>query len=132
MLYERQLHAHTGGPLLGSRTLLRLHRALKFVMLFMKHVSADTSAERTVADIAYEAYEKSLANYHPWLLRHTAKVAVYALPSRDVLFSKLYPGSYDRRTAHAHKRLNNVSETIEKLYSDVDVLFTKYEMHDLP
>merc|ERR1712142_720480 len=33
MLHERQIHENTGAPLIGSRTLLRLHRALKFIML---------------------------------------------------------------------------------------------------
>jgi len=130
MLYERQHNMDTGAPLFGSRTLLRLHRALKFVMLFMKQISVTNENQKAVSDIAYKAYEESLANYHPWFLRHTAKVAVYALPSRHELFTKLYPGCYN--VEKSHEQLNNVSETIQRLYSNVDVLFTKYNLHDLP
>jgi len=130
MLYEKQIHKNTGAELLGSRTLLRLHRALKFVMLFMKEVSRLDEQEREVSDIAYKAYEDSLANFHPWFLRHTAKLAVYALPSRHELLTKLYPGCYN--VHKSHEQLHHVSETIQRLYSNVDTLFTKYQLHDLP
>ena len=130
MLYERQIHKNTGAPLLGSRTLLRLHRALKFVMLFMKQVSELNKKEQALSDIAYKAYEESLANFHPWFLRHTAKIAVYALPSRQELLTKLYPGCYN--VDKSHQQLHHTSQTIERLYSNVDVLFTKYNLHDLP
>merc|ERR1712168_17333 len=130
MLYERQIHETTGAPLVGSRTLLRLHRALKFVMLFMQQVSQLNEQEQAVSDIAYKAYEESLANYHPWFLRHTAKLAVYALPSRHELLTKLYPGCYN--VHKSHEQLHQASQTIQRLYSNVDVLFTKHNLHDLP
>jgi len=130
MLYEKQLHQSTGAPLLRSRTLLRLHRALKFVMLFMKEVSNQEAQEQPVPDIAYKAYKESLGNFHPWFLRHTAKLAVYALPSRHELLTKLYPGCYN--VHKSHEQLHHVSETIQRLYFNVDTLFTKYQLHDLP
>merc|ERR1712212_1023064 len=74
--------------------------------------------------------EKSLANYHPWFLRHTAKLAVYALPSRHELLTKLYPGCYN--VHKSHEQLHQASQTIQRLYSNVDGLFTKHNLHDLP
>jgi len=129
MVYEQRVYTNTGAQMLGSRTLLRLHRALKFVMLFMKEVADLNETQRPVPDIAYKAYEQSLANFHPWFLRSTAKVAVYALPSRRQLLLKLYPGC--QNTYKTQHQLHQVSETIQRLYSNVDLLFTKYNLHEL-
>jgi hypothetical protein len=37
----------------------------------------------------HEAYEKSLAQYHTWLIRKAVGVAVYAVPSRETLLKHL-------------------------------------------
>lgn len=34
---------------------------------------------------AGEAYSKTIAQFHPWLVRKTVGVAVYAVPSREYL-----------------------------------------------
>jgi len=128
MLYERKLNIATGAELLGARTLLRLHRALKFVMLFVEKIS-DSSNHESVSTIAYQSYTDSLGSYHSWFLRHTAKLAVYALPSKRELLRKLYPGS---KIDVSQNKLKPVCETLKHLYFSLDRLFTKYNLQDLP
>ncbi|RWS05329.1 Glycolipid transfer protein domain-containing protein 1-like protein, partial [Dinothrombium tinctorium] len=71
----------------GSRTLLRLHRALEFIALFMLELSKLENNAAT-GSIARECYKKSLSKYHPWYIQKTASVAMYTLPSRQDLITR--------------------------------------------
>ena len=106
-------HAPAGGKLpSGARTLLRLHRALEFVVLFLGKASLtstrvvfslailDSSSfaagkvkeapeESGTSGIARESYDATLAKYHPWLIRKGANMAMYLLPSRKTLVSSM-------------------------------------------
>lgn len=56
-------------------------------MLLIEYIitkEADTMGKST-----HEAYEKTLAQYHPWVLRKAVGVAVYAVPTKDVLVQKM-------------------------------------------
>jgi hypothetical protein len=68
----------------GARTLLRLHRALAFVVDFFRSV-ADVEDDAKTSGLAQTAYKDTLAKYHPWLVQKTALVAMYALPTRKNL-----------------------------------------------
>ncbi|CAG7838302.1 unnamed protein product [Allacma fusca] len=72
----------------GARTLLRLHRSLIFVSQFL-----DKSLEINDVDgtthICKAAYDNTLARYHPWLIKKGAHMAMYALPTKYDLFTKV-------------------------------------------
>ncbi len=54
----------------GCRTLLRLHRALAFISLFLSQMclAADDASS---ASIACNAYSATLARFHSWPVRYT-------------------------------------------------------------
>ena len=53
----------------GSRTLLRLHRALKMVSLILSKISKDEDGSK-MSNIAYESYHGSpMPEHHPWVRR---------------------------------------------------------------
>ena len=52
----------------GSRTLLRLHRALEYIYEFLGSLE-DIDDETYVGQVSKDAYEKSLMKYHPWIVQ---------------------------------------------------------------
>ena len=51
----------------GSRTLLRLHRALKMVSILLQKIAADEHSGN-MSTIAYESYHGSpMPEHHPWV-----------------------------------------------------------------
>ena len=52
----------------GSRTLLRLHRALEYIIGFL-HKLDDIEDEGYCSVISREAYEATLMKYHPWVVQ---------------------------------------------------------------
>lgn len=72
----------------GSRTLLRLHRGLDFIRVFMRELGELQSTDKT-CHVCQESYDKTLAQYHPWLIRKGAKVAMYTLPNKEHLLKRV-------------------------------------------
>lgn len=72
----------------GSRTLLRLHRGLDFIRLFLKRIS-ELKEDDNTAQVCKECYEATLAKYHTFVIRKGAKLAMYAMPNRDELLKKV-------------------------------------------
>lgn len=62
----------TGGKLLpnGSRTLLRLHRALAFISSFLSQMRLAPD-DASSATIAWNAYSVTMARFHSWPVRCT-------------------------------------------------------------
>ena len=52
----------------GSRTLLRLHRALEYVYEFLSCLE-DLEDDTYLGQVSKDAYEKSLQKYHPWIVQ---------------------------------------------------------------
>lgn len=59
-----------------------------FIKLFLQKVSELQDEDKTCA-VCQEAYNSTLANFHPWIIRKGATVAMYALPSRGSLLQKV-------------------------------------------
>ncbi|XP_046432065.1 ceramide-1-phosphate transfer protein isoform X2 [Neodiprion pinetum] len=72
----------------GSRTLLRLHRGLDFISEFLRQLGELSDGDKTSA-CCQDAYNKTLAKHHPWIIRKGAVVAMYAMPTRELLFKKV-------------------------------------------
>ncbi|XP_015371383.1 PREDICTED: ceramide-1-phosphate transfer protein [Diuraphis noxia] len=72
----------------GSITLLRLHRGLEFIILFMSkliHLQPDDSTKHC----AQEAYNQTLARHHTWIIRNGALFAMNFLPCQKVLYKQV-------------------------------------------
>ncbi|KAJ8886005.1 hypothetical protein PR048_012211 [Dryococelus australis] len=71
----------------GCRTLLRLHRGLEFIREFLKGIGELQDNDKT-SGVCQNAYNNTLAKHHPWVIRKSAVVAMYALPTRKALLLK--------------------------------------------
>lgn len=116
-------------PLSGSRTLLRLHRALAFTMLFMKKLS-ESSDNDSSSSMASDAYNQSLANFHPWLIRKAAVWAMYTLPNVGDLTKKISAPNMDKD--EAKRLLKEVTEVIKPVYDITEELYSSHDLHGLP
>lgn len=108
----------------GSRTLLRLHWALEFILEFMSKVSQSTDHDKT-SHIASEVYNRTLSKHHPWLTRKLAALAMYLLPSRKDLISAMCKQDYKTvlelldKVVHAG---NEVYGRVDRVLRDNDLL----------
>jgi hypothetical protein len=59
-----------------------------FIKLFLQKVSELQDEDKTCG-VCQEAYNSTLANFHPWIIQKGATVAMYALPTRGGLLQKV-------------------------------------------
>jgi hypothetical protein len=68
---DTSLFLPSGKPLPnGCRTLLRLHRALAFISVFLSEMRTAPN-DASSASIAWSAYSATLARFHLWPVRYT-------------------------------------------------------------
>ncbi|XP_050098448.1 ceramide-1-phosphate transfer protein [Anopheles aquasalis] len=110
----------------GSRTLLRLHRGLDFIQEFLKRIG-ELEADAKTNGVCQAAYNDTLAQFHPWIIRKGANVAMYALPTRDQLLEKVCLD-----VTVAIDLLPEMLAVTRKVYDRTQDLYTKYDLHGLP
>ncbi|XP_063173503.1 ceramide-1-phosphate transfer protein [Candoia aspera] len=114
-------------PSSGCRTILRLHRALRWLHLFLEGLRTSNPSSKTSA-LCTDAYNASLANYHPWIVRKAATMAFYALPTRDAFLENMKVGT----TEAAIEMLSEALPSISKVYDITEDLYTQHKLLDLP
>lgn len=85
--------ARRSGPLhsnSGCRTVLRLHRALHWLQLFLECLRTSSEDART-STLCTEAYSAMLAAYHSWI-RQAVTVTFCALPLGKVFLDAMIVG----------------------------------------
>lgn len=112
----------------GSRTLLRLHRALEFISMFMRSLGKATPTDKT-SSLAQSAYQDTLSKYHPWLIQKGAMLAMYTLPYRDELIKKVCGNSYIDEVNPLMGKLADAADTV---YNRTQKLYAQYDLLDLP
>lgn len=108
----------------GCRTLLRLHRALRWLELFLERLRTSTEESKTSA-MCSEAYNESLSQHHAWIIRKAAGVAFCALPGRPTFFEVMNVGTPEQVVAmlgDAIPLISEVYQVTEDLYSQNDLL----------
>ncbi|XP_053321095.1 glycolipid transfer protein domain-containing protein 2 isoform X2 [Spea bombifrons] len=111
----------------GCRTLLRMHRALKWLEDFLYKVGTSPGQEKT-SELCAESYHKTLAHHHSWFIRQVAEVAFLALPPLE----KMYEVVCVKDQAEARVVLLTTVDAIVKVYNITQELYTDNEMLDLP
>ncbi|KAL4631432.1 ceramide-1-phosphate transfer protein-like isoform X1 [Arapaima gigas] len=115
----------------GCRTLLRLHRALLWLQLFLEKV-AESAAEgrelRSVSELCREAYLEALAHHHSWVARQAASMAFAVMPDRDALFQLVCVQSQKEARPVLHK----VAKAIGEVYHRTQRAFKEHGMLELP
>ncbi|KAJ3653353.1 hypothetical protein Zmor_012609 [Zophobas morio] len=130
MEYERDNQLlHKKGYTSGSRTLLRLHRGLDFIRLFLKKVG-DLKDEDNTGTVCREAYDSTLAKFHPFVIRKGAQIAMYTLPTREQLLRKVCGNEEDVKVAL--EMLPKTLEATDAVYVRIEALYTLYDLHSLP
>nr|XP_004563941.2 ceramide-1-phosphate transfer protein [Maylandia zebra] len=114
----------------GCRTLLRLHRALLWLKLFLEKL-AETPVEgrlRSPSDLCREAYKSTLAQHHTWYVRKAAELAFIALPERGFFFRLVCMQNQEEMS----KVLHRVSRAIGEVYDRTQKALEEHGMLDLP
>ncbi|NWU24151.1 CPTP protein, partial [Dyaphorophyia castanea] len=109
----------------GCRTVLRLHRALRWLQLFLQGLR---SGDSRTSVLCTDAYNASLAAYHPWVVRKAATVAFCALPTRDAFLEIMNVGPREEAVAV----LGEAIPYIDDVYSITQELFAQHKLLDLP
>lgn len=92
----------------------------------MLKLSELESHEKTTG-VCKVAYNETLAQYHPWIIRKGALVAMYALPTREQLFNKVC-----QDVERSISILPDVLEISKIVYERTEQLYTDFDMHTLP
>ncbi|XP_048206016.1 ceramide-1-phosphate transfer protein isoform X1 [Perognathus longimembris pacificus] len=111
----------------GCRTVLRLHRALRWLQLFLESLRTSPEDART-AVLCTDSYNASLAAYHPWIVRRAVTVAFCTLPTRKVFLEVMNVGSPEQ----AIEMLGEALPFIEHVYDVSQKLYADNSLLDLP
>ncbi|XP_040283724.1 ceramide-1-phosphate transfer protein [Bufo bufo] len=111
----------------GCRTILRLHRALRWLQLFLEKLRTSSENSKT-STLCTEAYNDSLANYHPWIIRKTATVAFLALPVRNTFFEVMNVGTAE----DVVDMLGEAMPYVSNVYDFTQELYSQHNLLDLP
>ncbi|XP_034951723.1 ceramide-1-phosphate transfer protein [Chelonus insularis] len=111
----------------GSRTLLRLHRGLDFIREFLRQLGDLKDSEKT-SSCCQDAYNKTLAKHHPWVIKKAAIVAMYTMPTREVLFKKVCGDEVQRNIDILPKMLEVTADIFNRTHN----LYELHGLHSLP
>ncbi|KAI0248761.1 glycolipid transfer protein [Lactifluus subvellereus] len=74
----------------GTACLVRLTRGLLFTCRALQHAQEDRMAELSVC--FKRAYDIVLRHHHSFVIRSVVTVAIYAVPRRDIFFTRIAEG----------------------------------------
>lgn len=114
-------------PESGCRTLLRLHRALRWLELFLERLRTSSEDSKTSV-MCSEAYNESLSQHHPWVVRTAAGMAFCVLPGRPAFFEVMNVGPPEKVVAMLGEALPLISE----VYQITEELYAQHNLLDLP
>lgn len=114
----------------GCRTLLRLHRALLWLKLFLVKLAEMPVAGRlrSPSDLCREAYQSTLAKHHTWFVRRAAELAFIAMPERSFFFRLVCVQEQEGLSAV----LSRVAQAIQEVYDRTQKALEENGMLDLP
>lgn len=78
-------------------------------------------------NVCKDAYDRTLAKYHPWVVKKAANVAMYTLPVQRELLKRI--------CQDVPKTLENLPHMLSStrvVYDRIDILYTRNDLHDLP
>ncbi|XP_066514965.1 glycolipid transfer protein domain-containing protein 2 [Hoplias malabaricus] len=114
----------------GCRTLLRLHRALLWLQLFLHKLAVENATEKnqSPSELCRDAYRTTLAQHHTWWVRKAAELAFAALPDRRFFYRLM---CVETQT-EAAVILNRVVRAIQKVYDRTQEALKEHDMLELP
>ncbi|KAM4620780.1 glycolipid transfer protein domain-containing protein 2 [Polymixia lowei] len=115
----------------GCRTLLRLHRALLWLKLFLEKLAETPAAGgrlRSPSELCREAYQSTLSHHHTWYVRKAAELAFIAMPERGFFYRLVCVQNQDEFSM----LLNRVVQAIEDVYNRTQGVLEENNMLHLP
>ncbi|KAI9542278.1 hypothetical protein NQZ68_020625 [Dissostichus eleginoides] len=114
----------------GCRTLLRLHRALLWLKLFLEKLSETPVAGRlrSPSELCREAYQETLAHHHTWFVRKAADLAFIAMPERTFFFRLVCVQNQEELSM----LLKRVVQSLGEVYDRTQSALEENGMLDLP
>lgn len=94
----------------GCRTLLRLHRAMEFLIAFFEEIVC-SECDTKLSTLAAASYDSTLSKHHSWFIRKGVQLAVHTLPTKAHLLQHIG---------------NSEADTIENLQKSISVLKMVY------
>ncbi|KAK3104438.1 hypothetical protein FSP39_002043 [Pinctada imbricata] len=111
----------------GSRTLLRLHRALEFTARLMLDLEV-AQEDMKMSSLTKKAYDDTLSKFHPWMIRKGVHLAVYTLPGREAFLEKLKI----KDPSKTKELLGRVAADQTVIYEITQRLYAEDNLLDLP
>uniref|UniRef100_A0AC35TGP6 GLTP domain-containing protein n=1 Tax=Rhabditophanes sp. KR3021 TaxID=114890 RepID=A0AC35TGP6_9BILA len=117
----------------GSRTLLRLHRALQFIILFVEGLKNSQDNGMAISTVCKTSYDKTLANYHGFFIRKSVAVAVYTLPSREYIIKGFFThADEDVSNQTIHILADKFKRVGQNVYDRIQEMYTHNNLLELP
>jgi len=115
-----------GKPPSASRTLLRLHRALEFIIQFLVSVT-NVSDSDPLGPVANKVYHDTLGQHHIWVIRKAVSFGVSRLPTRIQLLEQMDENgeAVDKTLQLLNQAVLDaqpIYDTVQELYADNDLL----------
>jgi len=115
----------------GTRNLLRLHRALEYIIAFLEGVQG-LEAQEKCCPLSQEAYKKTLMKYHPWVVQKAATLAMHMLPTKEGLIEKICDFNDEEAIKNAAATLEKAVDAMKKVYDVTQELYGEKDLLGLP
>ncbi|CAD5209263.1 unnamed protein product [Bursaphelenchus xylophilus] len=111
----------------GSRTLLRLHRALEFLTLFVKQIY--DNEEESTSEIFRKSYDETLSRHHTWIIRKSVSFASKMVPGREQLLRIMFE---DKTFDEAKETITQFLQITSIVYRRVHTIYQERNLLALP
>jgi len=115
----------------GTRTLLRLHRALEYIIAFL-HKLEDMNDADLCSVSSVDAYEATLMKYHPWVVQKAAKLAMKLLPTKGGLILKVHPEGSEEGLKKTLEDFPKAVAAMRSAYDALQVYYKENNLLDIP
>ncbi|CAG9537770.1 unnamed protein product [Cercopithifilaria johnstoni] len=115
----------------GSRTLLRLHRALLFIVDFLKNLKDSREGDQ-ISALCQESYDSTLSKHHSWIVRKLVGVAIHFLSSRDYLLNVLVNERSPQYEHEVKQAITKLIDVTEKVFHRLQQIYESKNILNLP
>jgi len=109
----------------GARHLLRLNRALDFIMKFIKYLIERPN--EPVSKISWDAYATSLKPFHGWFVVKAVGLAVKLIPDREQLLERM-----EMTEAEAKELMPQLVTELDRCHTTLHKYYRDNKLLDLP
>lgn len=106
--------------------IINFFHPLDFIREFLLSLSKLDPCDKT-SGVCQTAYNQTLAQFHPWLVRKGAIVAMYTMPTRDQLLTKVCID-----VDNAIRILPEMLEVTKDVFDRTHEMYVTYDLNELP